>query len=231
MKGNSMSNKFSLCNFHFSHQQAGRDFLFFSLQRGYCYYQNNIFLLKERRKECSSINFQLVLQQIYSYPCLHVGGEASVSILLQCTRKYFFVIPELYMHHPPRKYANTIYANLSLFCTYLQHSPPISQALENLRFCVKFNTLLVIFQSISDQGEIQNLCCKCELTFNRFSSFTGNIFPNYVLYAKIISQCTEPALCNLIAKTRWQTNKRRKIIHCPKSTRENQCLFQTDSQF
>lgn len=76
-------------------------------------------LTKERRKECHSINFQLVLQQIYLYPYLHVGGEASVSILLKCTRKNFFTIPELHVYHPPWKYANMIYANLPVFCTNL----------------------------------------------------------------------------------------------------------------
>lgn len=76
-------------------------------------------LKEERRKKSNSLNFQMVLQQIHPYPYLHVGGGASVSTLLKCTRKYFCIIPELHMYHPPWKYANTCYANSSLFCTYL----------------------------------------------------------------------------------------------------------------
>lgn len=106
----------------------------------------------ERRKDSTSLNFQMVLQQIHPYSHLHVGGGPSVNTLLKCTRKYFCIILKLHIYHPPWKYANSIYANSSLFYTYLYDSPPIFQALDNLRFCVKFSIILGVFQIMSGQG-------------------------------------------------------------------------------
>ena len=82
-QNNSTIIKLSLCNFHFSHQQAETSG--FSMVPGAIsvFY----FCLKKERKEYSSqkFHFQRLLQQIHPYPHLHLGGGADVNTLLMCT--------------------------------------------------------------------------------------------------------------------------------------------------
>lgn len=127
----------------FSFQPSARKD-FFRLQHGSWCYQHNLFLLKERKERMQFMEVSEALATNTSIPPFAFTWRSQCEYIIYAHRKkkYFNIISELHMYHFPWKYANTDYANPSLFCTYLQYSPPISQTVDNLMFAVKYKMIL-----------------------------------------------------------------------------------------